>query len=641
MASDGLRFGDKFLARHAGQIITDPATAIVELVANAWDAHANRVDIDWPRPGRPFRIRDDGGGMSAEQFMHRWRTLDYDRIEEQGSRSVPPSDEPNALPRTVYGRNGKGRHAAFLFGNPYKVRTWRDGKETLFIVSRGRSADRPFNVEQLSSSAHVAGHGSEITGEDSPLGLDAEAVREIIGSRFLTDPGFVVTVDGTPVTFEDLSDDQIVESGVEVPGLGTAKVLMIDGQKVDRTTRQHGIAWWVNNRAVGACRWRGSDLMSVIDGRTSEAKRFTFIVFADFLEQSVKPDWSDFDPAGEAWSAARPIIIAHIRSLVGEAIASRKADTKAEVRERLDSVTKDLTPVSRERWDEFVDKVVESCPSLTSDEMTQVAGILANLEASSSKYALIAKLHDLPPGDLDALNQLLTDWTLRTAKDALDQIQVRLRLIRQMHDTLRDERADEVQDLQPLFEQSLWAFGPEFESLEFTSNRGMATVVRKLFSGSATVTALKPSGNRPDFAMLPESSVGFYARPRFGDDGEPEDVAHLVIVELKRPGILIGADQMEQARKYGRELRRLGHVTDATKVTCFVLGSRMDMLDTEPLTQGRMTTIAMTFETFIVRAERRMLNLYERLREAPFLKDQDVDLDAFVDPARPLQPSLV
>lgn len=36
----GLLFDDRFMSRHAGAIIADPAIAIVELVANAWDAWA-------------------------------------------------------------------------------------------------------------------------------------------------------------------------------------------------------------------------------------------------------------------------------------------------------------------------------------------------------------------------------------------------------------------------------------------------------------------------------------------------------------------------------------------------------------------------------------------------------------------------
>ena len=75
--------------------------------------------------------------------------------------------------------------------------------------------------------------------------------------------------------------------------------------------------------------------------------------------------------------------------------------------------------------------------------MGKVAGILANLELSTSKYGLLGKLHELQPGDLDSLYRLLDDWTLRLAKDALDEIQTRLKLIKDLDEKLRGSALEE------------------------------------------------------------------------------------------------------------------------------------------------------------------------------------------------------
>lgn len=40
-----LFFETRFLDSYAGSIMTEPATAIVELVANGWDAYATEVEI--------------------------------------------------------------------------------------------------------------------------------------------------------------------------------------------------------------------------------------------------------------------------------------------------------------------------------------------------------------------------------------------------------------------------------------------------------------------------------------------------------------------------------------------------------------------------------------------------------------------
>ena len=71
------RFGKGFLDDHAGRVISNPHIAIVELVANSWDAGARRVNITWPDNGGDFEILDDGTGMTKDEFENIWPELNY------------------------------------------------------------------------------------------------------------------------------------------------------------------------------------------------------------------------------------------------------------------------------------------------------------------------------------------------------------------------------------------------------------------------------------------------------------------------------------------------------------------------------------------------------------------------------------
>ncbi|MGA8617919.1 MAG: ATP-binding protein [Candidatus Sulfotelmatobacter sp.] len=54
-------FGTGFLHDHVGQIIDDPAVAVVELIANSYDAGADKVTVVWPDlPGRILSTTDNG-----------------------------------------------------------------------------------------------------------------------------------------------------------------------------------------------------------------------------------------------------------------------------------------------------------------------------------------------------------------------------------------------------------------------------------------------------------------------------------------------------------------------------------------------------------------------------------------------------
>ena len=243
----------------------------------------------------------------------------------------------------------------------------------------------------------------------------------------------------------------------------------------------------------------------------------------------------------------------------------------------------------------------------------------------------------MTPGDLDELHRILEEWGIRLVKDALNEIQTRLVLIKNLDSKLRDENADGVAELQPLFEKSLWVFGPEFESIEFTSNKGMTTVIRTLMNKS-----MKGSLNRPDFVILPDGSVGFYSRDAYDADCEVGGVARLVIAEIKRPGVIIGSEQKEQAWKYVKELLGKGLITKATKVSCFVLGSIIDPVENDPTfyAGGAVEVRPLAYDVFVKRAEARMLSLNKKLQDAPFLKEKGIDGAAFVTPPIPQQSTL-
>jgi hypothetical protein len=79
-------YEDRFLESWAGSIVTNPSTAIVELVANCWDAYATEVHITMPdqKTNKQFSITDNGKGMTKDEFDYIWRAMSYDRIAKGG-----------------------------------------------------------------------------------------------------------------------------------------------------------------------------------------------------------------------------------------------------------------------------------------------------------------------------------------------------------------------------------------------------------------------------------------------------------------------------------------------------------------------------------------------------------------------------
>ena len=95
------------------QQIAGIPTAISELFKNAHDAYADRVEIDYYRSDGLFVLRDDGIGMSKEDFESRWLTIGTESKFDPSQR--PPKD-PAKKTRPMLGEKGIGRLAIATIG---------------------------------------------------------------------------------------------------------------------------------------------------------------------------------------------------------------------------------------------------------------------------------------------------------------------------------------------------------------------------------------------------------------------------------------------------------------------------------------------------------------------------------------------
>ncbi len=102
------------------QQIAGIPTAISELFKNAHDAYADRVEIDYYRSDGLFVLRDDGVGMSREDFLNRWLTIGTESKFDPARR--PPRDPGKEL-RPMLGEKGIGRLAIATIGPQLLVLT--------------------------------------------------------------------------------------------------------------------------------------------------------------------------------------------------------------------------------------------------------------------------------------------------------------------------------------------------------------------------------------------------------------------------------------------------------------------------------------------------------------------------------------
>jgi hypothetical protein len=612
-------FDERFIESFAGKaIFADPIVAIIELIANSWDAGATQVKISWPvQDSDKFQIIDNGHGMNVNQFNRRYRKLAYNRVNEQGKYAEIPEEHKKLIAkRPAFGRSGKGRLAGFAFGDKYIVKSWRDGLEIRYEVFIDNKNQLAFNKRE--EDIKKDGHGTEVVVEKClGIKIPIETVKNEIGMRFLTDPHFEVLVNNEAISFIDIPEENIEEIPINIDKVGEILIKVIDVQTTDKTTQQHGIAWHVKNRLVGECTWKGSGSEHLIDGRRIAAKRYIFIVKADCLEDAVVPDWTMFISSNPKYKKAFPIVQEAIKEHLLSLTKSQRESTFKEIEQLTKPMLKSISLVSREKWEQLIINIQEECPSISQFDLEKIASLLAKLEQTNSKYSLINLLASASVEELEDLNSLIKKWDIDFAKIVLDEVEYRLKLIEKLQIKVLSKKTDEVQDLQPLFHRGLWIFGPEYETIEYTSNQGMTKVIQEIFGGED-----KGSRKRPDFAILPDSSVGLYSFSKYNDSGEDIGIAKLTIVELKKPGVPIGEGEISQAWNYAKELYNKGLLKSDSMVTCFVLGDELEPQEAEETTKkgGKVIILPLDYDTVMRRAKSRLLKLYDKIKNAPFLE---------------------
>lgn len=610
----GPSFSEGFLEDHAGRIISDPKIAIAELVANSWDAGARSVELSWPAGlYEQFVISDDGEGMTKNEFRKIWLEFSYNRVQKQGTIVKFPR-EPASIKRTAYGRNGKGRHSLFCFADEYKVETWKDGSFSLFRIIRnhkGESAhSSPFSVELIREGSKE-GNGTKIYCKLIKNYISEEEVMDIIGGKFSTDPSFSISLNKHKIALSDLkgTDKKIIE----IPGEGNIEIIRIDSTVSGRTSRQHGIAWWVNHRLVGEHSWKWLD-EQFLDRRTSEAKRYSFIVNADILINEVKPDWTGFEDTDKV-KRITDIVNSHIQEYIQDLLRTNRISRKKAVLSEHRADLRQLGNISREHIGEFIDQTLTKCPGIGLDNLSKVVGILANIEASRTGYNLLNQLSQLSSDDFDRMSEILNDWSVLEAKIVLDELRRRLELIKQLEALIDNASTDELHELHPLFEQGLWMFGPEYEGIRFLSNRQLATILREFFGKRAIETPRR----RPDIVALPNTSVEIYGSYEYDSRGEVCGYNKILVIELKKGGYTITDEEVHQAEAYAKAIKKSVSTSPNVKIICYVLGAKVDC---EPSRKGEtIEVIPRPYSIVLGAASARTFNLIQKIKEAKEIEE--------------------
>jgi hypothetical protein len=563
-------FEEDYLLRELGQVAHVPQVALTELVANSWDAGATQVDIVLPvEIGGLLTVTDDGHGMTPVQFKRRWMTLGYDRIKHQGPDvEFPPGRA--VRPRRAYGRNGVGRHGLLCFADEYQVETWREGVLATFAVGTDAGTS-PFVLRSEKLTSHQ-GNGTRLSVYVNRRLVKPDEILTVLAARFVHDPEFAIRVNGKSLPFHEI-EGKVSEVRLVIGPSHFATVIVIDSTRQSHSSVHQGIAFWVQHRLVGTPSWAIANVTS-FDGRTRFARRYNVIVDTEGFESEVAPDWARFEETPEVKQLYRLTaeqIGKVAKELASQVVEESSTDALAQNRSELST----LGQGARIEVAEFTKAVAEAHPTVSPDFLATAVRAVINLEKSKSGVALLQKLSSLPSEDLEGLDRLLSEWTVKDALRVLDEIDYRISVIETIRRLANDPKTDELHTLHPLILSARWLFGPEYESQEYCSNATLKTIARELFgSVDAEFTNERV---RPDIVVLPDRTSCQIIGIESFDPRDPvlTEMQQILIIELKRGGFELTRKEVNQADGYVQDIKASGAVSGTPSICAWIVGQKI------------------------------------------------------------------
>jgi hypothetical protein len=99
-----------------------------------------------------------------------------------------------------------------------------------------------------------------------------------------------------------------------------------------------------------------------------------------------------------------------------------------------------------------------------------------------------------------------------------------------------------------------------------------------------------------------------------------------------RDNLSLGSKEKDQVWKYVKELKIKGYIKNSTQVDGFILGDEIEHGEGGTRAEDKVKIMPMLYDTILTRAKKRLLNLHEKVKTAPFLIEQQEELDQLLNP---------
>lgn len=541
------------LLEHLGvQMYKRRDVAIAELVANCWDAGAERVRISVPDAGEydpngsSITLLDDGRGMEPDQVEDEYLVVGRNRRSDEDTDVVEG--------RRILGRKGIGKLAGFGIATEMVVTTWRDGEATRITLNIDELKRDDGEAEKAKVDGSISTPPPDLT-EFSESGtrielkslkhktpLDPENLRYALARRYSRSiRGFMeVQVNGIPV------EEPAFDFEFRVPEEGFASEVFEEGDKIE-------YYYGFTENPIGWRELRGFTVM--VRGKTAQAPPYFFDVegrasgqhgtkylvgeiHADFLDEGTADnDLIATDRQEIDWEDERVAKLKEFgQKLTRKALLERSKHREDKMEEKIldlgdfEERIGRLETHSQERVRHFLRQLGKTEASEESARM--LADSLVRAFEYQHFHDVVSDIEDIAD-DPESLKELLTrlrEWKVLESRAILEIVNGRLQIVDKfqhmiLNDAPETASATNPDNLHDLLATYPWLLNPEWQVL--SEETSITKQLREWDAENLDDGDLR----RYDFLAL-------------------TDERRLVVVEIKRPGHAVDYEEVQRMDTY-------------------------------------------------------------------------------------------
>lgn len=554
--------------KHLGlQMYSTLPPVIGELVANAWDANATKVEITIPEEQINERtseiiISDDGIGMSDKDVRNKYLIIGRDRRADEKTDVIPENG------RRVMGRKGIGKFSAFGIAKEIVVESVKNNDVSHFRMNYdellAKADERVIELPQLPATGNVS-KGTKITLKyiikfrNRRISIDI--IRRGLARRFAVigpQHGFEVIINGESISPDERDLQRLLEKDTD----DKRYIWPYSDEEIEPETGWKVSGWIgaLNRTSPGIDSIdRGIVLMArgklvqepfVFDAVVGQQYALSYLVgelHAEFVDES--EDTIGTTRNSLVWDTEKNIALKkwgqkQVNKIAREWAQKRNKDNERRMQEhpQYRKFQKQAEETGNTRAlklaDRLIRQVIEKNPMIEDKELQPLIQMCIDFLEFDAFWEIAENLAETELGDVGKILELFREWQIVEAKEMARVTRGRIQTIEKLHNLI-ETNALEVPTLHDFLKEFPWVIDPRWtlvaDEIRYTQ------LLRDTFPENDDVPE---TDRRIDFLCVSEGT-------------------HLVVVEIKRPQSKASMDALEQIEDYVNFVRdQIDRTTD-------------------------------------------------------------------------------